>query len=254
MNASMNAPASDTELYAEIGRDVRRRAGGVVITLVMTSLMAVGFFNSMRMMHGSDFHVAVGTIVEVVKDPQSGETLMTSEFRDAAGTLHRDTQTAGYHYARGEPVVGQPIEYLYKNSEYTGELRGFPRADRILQWVFGLPMALFALMSVLASWYLSRKRALRRRLVGSGRREAGAGYAISRRSVPILTGNSGPVEMWRLEARYFEPERAEFVECHSDWQHSPLPELGPDSPVSPILLDPTRPGRYWLPVGALARP
>lgn len=243
-------PASDAELDAEIARDIRRRAGGVLICLIMVALMSIGVFNSIRMMHGSDFQVADGTIVEVKKGLQ-GETLMTSEFRDAAGNLHRDTQTDGYHYAPGEPVVGQSIEYLYKNLEHTGELRAFPRADRILQWVFGLPMALFALLSAGTSWFLLHRRALRRRLVRSGRREAGAGHTLARRTVPVLGGNTGPMEMWRLEARYFEPERAEFVECRSDWHHSQLPVLGPDSPLSPILLDPTKPGRYWLPVGAL---
>jgi hypothetical protein len=246
-DAPMTTLPDDEALYAEIGRDVRRRLPGVYICLIMAALLSIGVFNSMSMMHNdSDYTAVDGRIVAVGRDPESGELLMTSEFTDAQGAVHRDTQTDGYHYAPGDPEVGQRIEYLYR-VRY-GELHAFPRADRILQWVFGAPAAFLALFGAGAAWFLLRKRALRRRLVREGRRETGQAPSIRRRTLVLPTGNNvQAIAMWRLEARYFEPTQAAFVDCHSEWQHGVEPAL-PENASPLILVDPQRPSRYWLPV------
>lgn len=246
----------DDIYYAELGRDLRRRLPGVYIFVVLAGLLSLGVFYSIPMMHGaSDFSKADGRIVAVARDPASGELEMTSEFTDADGVTHRDTQTDGYHYAPGDPKVGQSIEYLYKRSELTGDLHAFPRADRILQLVFGLPAAFVTLLAVATTWFLLRRRNYRRRLLREGRREVGQMHAIAQKSVTIPIGPAAntPIHQWRLEARYFEASLGGFVDAHSDWMPAPAPELRSDAPMPPIFVDPQRPERYWLPVGALGK-
>jgi hypothetical protein len=207
------------------------------------------------MMHSGDTEAAMGRIVAVTTDPDNGETLMTSEFTDASGVTHRDTQTAGYHYAPGEPEVGQAIEYLYIRSDYAGELHAYPRADRILQVAFGVPMLFMVLMAMGGAWLVLRQRNLRRRLLRSGRRERAHAPSIRRRQLAFPIGNRvETAPMWRLEARYFEPTRSEFVDCHSDWQVTAAPSLDAQATALFILVDASRPSRYWLPVGAWGVP
>jgi hypothetical protein len=243
----VTALPDDAALYAEIGHDVRRRMPGVYICLVVAALMSIGVFKSLPMMHGDDDYTAVDArIVDVRRDPEKGGLLMTSEFTDARGAVHRFTETDGYHYAPGDPEVGQTIEYLYR-VRY-GEMRAFPRADRILQWVFGAPAAFLALFGGSAAGLLLRKRSLRRGLVREGRRETGQALSIRRRTLVLPTGNNvQAIGMWRLEARYFEPSQSAFIECHSEWQHGVEPALA-DGATTTILVDPQRPSRYWLPV------
>lgn len=250
--------SDDAIYYTEISRDLRKRYAGVWLCLVMAALLSIGVFYSVPMMHGSDdFAAADGTIVEVWRD-QSGELQMTSEFKDAEGVVHRDTKDEHYHYAKGDPQVGQSISYFYRRSELTGDQRAFPRADGILKLVFGVPMAFMLLVAAGGFWFLQHKRNFRRRLVREGRREVGQMPAIVHRSITIPVGAAAgqPIDMWRLQARYFEPTRGEFVDCHSDWMGAPFsaPELTPDTPLPPIFVDPGNPKRYWLPVGALAMP
>lgn len=246
----------DDVYYAELERDRRRRMPGVYLFFGFAALLSLGVFYSMSMIHGaSDFSKAEGRIVAVTRDPESGELEMTSEFTDAQGVTHRDTQAEGYHYAIGDPEVGQSIEYLYKRSELTGDLRAFPRADRIMQLVFGLPSAFCVLLGSAGLWWLQRRRNYRRRLLREGRREAGQMHAIALKSVTIPVGAAAntPMHMWRLDARYFEPSLGGFVDAHSDWLPAPAPELRADLPMPPIFVDPERPSRYWLPVGALGK-
>lgn len=248
--------SDDALLLAEIARDARRRDLGVWLCLGMALLLAVGVFYSTRMMHGpGPWHASDGTIVAVWRD-ESGELQMTSEFTDAEGAKHRETESEGYHYKPGDPEVGQTIEYFSKRSERTGDLQAFPRADRILQWVFGVPMAFMLVMGAGSLWLDLRKSAYRRRLLREGRREPGQMHAIAHRtiSIPVGAAANTPIVQWRLEARYFEPTAGGFVDCHSDWIPAPAPELQPDTPLPPIFVDPANPKRYWLPVGALAVP
>jgi hypothetical protein len=241
-------------LDAEIARRFRQRMKGVYIAVVAALLFSVGVVFSLPMMHEAGLSTAEGRIVAVTTDPQTGETLMTSEFADATGTRHRDTETAGYHYAPGEPEVGQRIDYAYK-WHATGDLSAFPRADGLLRWVFAVPTALFVAMTGLLLWIVLRQRNLRRRLARHGRREAGQAPRIRHRTLVLPTGNSvHAMQMWRLEARYFEPTRAEFVECHSDWEGPPAPVLADGAPLPVILVDPGNPKRCWLPLGPLLPP
>src|SRR5687767_1242847 len=122
----------------------------------MALVMSAGVLYSTRMMHGpGPWHASDGTIVAVWRD-DSGELQMTSEFSDADGVRQRDTQSEGYHYKPGDPEVGQSIEYFSRRSGLTGDLQSFPRADRILQWVFGVPMAFMLLMGAGVVWLLLR--------------------------------------------------------------------------------------------------
>src|SRR4249919_133928 len=249
-SASTNAIA-DAELFAEIGRHCRQRMIGVYLSGAFALLMLAGLSYSKRLAHGDGWSEADGRIVAIGKDPSNGEDTMTSEFADANGTLHRDTQDFGYHYASGDPQIGQSIEYLYKTSELTGDFVSVPRADWILKWMFGVPAAIFVPMTSLFVWIILRQRNFRRWLVRHGRREPGEQCAMAHRTVPF----SNNVQMWRLDARYFEPTRFEFVDCHSDWQTPPEPApLEANTVLPPILVDPARPARYWLPVGMLATP
>jgi hypothetical protein len=250
----VTTPPDDALLFAEIDRHARQRFVGVVILAVAAALFSLGVVFSVPMVHSGHPTAAMGTIVAVEKDA-AGETWMTSEFTDAEGHTHRDRQTRAYHYARGEPEVGQPIEYFYERSARTGDLHIYPRGDRFLQWIFGVPTALFALLAVGAAWLVLRQRNLRRRLVRFGRRELAQAPSIRQRTLvlPAAGNRAQAVPMWRLQARYFEPTRSEFVDCHSEWQGTPVPELDGAIAMPPILVDPDHPRRYWLPVGALAR-
>ncbi len=241
----------DAALLAEIDRNLRRRLVGVYIALVGAALLSLGVVFSVPMVHSGNPVAADGTIVAVEKDA-AGETWMTSEFTDADGGTHRDRKTQGYHYAPGPPVVGQDIEYFYEHKALTGDMHMYPR-DRFLQWAFGGPMAFLLLVAVLAAWLLVRQRQRRRQLVRTGRREIAQAVTIRHRTLLLPAGNRWQeLAMWRLQARYFEPTRSEFVDCHSDWQAAPAPDLDKGTPLPPILVDPDRPGRYWWPVGVQA--
>jgi len=236
----------DAALYAEIDRDLRRRRIGVWILLVFAALLALPLPWTMAMMHGDDDYAVVdATIVAVERDPASGELRMTSEFADASGTVHRETETEGYHYAPGPPRVGQRIEYLYRTSDRTGEVVAFPRADRFLQWTFGVPAAVLGLFGLGFGAWLLRLRRQRERLVRVGLRLPAQAPRVRHRAL-VLPARHGdvPVRMWRLEARYFEPSRSEFIDCHGDWQQPPAPDA---PPAATVLVDPERPMRYWLP-------
>lgn len=247
----MTTALDEKALFAEIGRSFRRRFIGVYLSLAMAALFSLGIVFSVPMMHSGHPTAAMGTIVAVEKD-DAGETWMTSEFTDADGVTHHDRETRGYHYAPGEPKVGQHIEYFYERSARTGDMHMYPRADRILQIAFGIPTAILLLMAGLVAWLVLRQRALRRRLVRIGRREIPQAPTVRQKSFVLPAGNRMPsVAMWRLEARYYETTRSEFVPVHSDWQHSVAPELNKASALVPILIDPERPRRYWLPVGSL---
>lgn len=242
----------DAALFAEIGRNLRRRLVGVYIALVGAALLSLGVVFSVPMMHGGNPVAAEGTIVAVEKDA-AGETWMTSEFTDARGATHRDRKTQGYHYASGPPVVGQRIEYFYERKALTGDMDMYPRGDRILQWAFGAPMAFLLLFAALAAWFLVNQHQRRRQLVRTGRREIAQAVTIRHRTLVFPTGNRWQeLAMWRLDARYYGGARGGFVDCHSDWQAPPAPDLDRGTPLPPILVDPDSPGRYWWPVGVPA--
>jgi len=81
--------ASDTELYAEIGRHCRQRLIGVYLLFGAALLLSLGVFNSQRMMYSAELVAAEGVIVAVGKDANNGEPTFTAEFTDAAGVKHR---------------------------------------------------------------------------------------------------------------------------------------------------------------------
>jgi hypothetical protein len=170
---------------------------------------------------------------------------MVSEFTDSNGVVHRDRETDGYHYAPGDPQVGQRIAYAYRYSEQTGDIVTFVRADVLLQWVFGVPAAFLGALALVLSWHIARQRALRRRLVRTGRREKGQAPAIRHREFAV---QSQVVRSWRIEASWFEPTRTAFVLARSDWQNTPAPEVDPKSLAPLILVDAEHPARHWLPI------
>jgi len=240
----------DNVLRAEIVRQARFRTPG----LWLITLFALFFFGLMPftfpMMHYQKGTTDVdATIVEVGRDPQSGEILMTSEFTDADGKAHRDTQTSSYHYAIGEPEVGQQVDYTYWHNKLSGDIISSPRADSMLKWMFGSAGTVLAIGAILVGVYVDRHRRLRLRLIKSGRRERGARYAIEAKTTVITIKTTIIIHQWRLTARYFEESLTAFKDCHSDWQPGLPPERLDNLTVPMILVDAADPRRYWLPVG-----
>ena len=246
------------QLKQEIATQVSHRRLGFWLALLFAAFVFGLLPFTFRMMHSYDDAVMVDArIIAVDRDPASGETRMTSEFIDLTGKAHRATESAAYHYAPGEPEVGQKIAYFYR-PDAAGDIYGTPRADGLLKWLFGGAGALLALIASALAWYVGRHRRLRRRLLSNARAVPGAAYGIQSRTIVIPTKYSQTVvHTWRLKARCFDPERAEFVDYDSDWHRGVMPELPAGVTVTPVLFDPGNPRRYWLPVGellALAKP
>jgi hypothetical protein len=237
----------DSGWYAEIEGRRRRRFRGVYLLLAFAALMAVGFANTQRMMHDGDLRPASATIV-ALGTGSSGEPTMTSRFQDADGAWHTDTQPASYHYARGEPRVGETVDYLYGIKPISG-FYAVPRADAPLRWLFGAVALLFALLGAGAAWLILRERNYRRRLLATARREPLAAARLGERAYSLPAGAAGTqrVALWRLEGRYFDPAAGEYVDCASDWQPAPAPADFDPARAPPVFVDPLAPSRYWLP-------
>jgi hypothetical protein len=247
----MNAGEDDRRWYEEIERRLTQRFRAVYLLVTMAALFGFGVMNTQRMMHDASLLPAQGTVVALGTD-SAGEPTFTATFVDAEGNWHRDTQGYGYWYGRGEPQVGAPIAYLYGVKPISGDFYAVPRGDGILKWVFGLAAAGFALLGVLAGMVIMREHDTRRALVRGGERLPLQMPSIRRMRVEVPTGAAGARggDLWRLEGRVFDAARGEYVECASDWQQPPPPELDL-SQVPPLLVDPSHPGKRWLPVGAL---
>jgi|GEM_PF-1549413 len=242
----------ENALRAEIARQVRLRSPGLWLSAIGALVFFTLTFFTYGMMHYQKNTTTVdASVVAVERDSKRNEILMTSEFVDTDGKRHRDTQTSRYHYARGEPEVGQRITYLYWRSERTGELGSTPRADGILKWIFGSASAVFAITSVLAFAYINRHRRLRLRLIASGRRERGTAYAIESKTITIAIKVTHIIHQWRLNARYFENSQSGFKDCHGDWEPGLAPDRLDGLAVPMILVDENDPSRYWLPTGEL---
>jgi len=166
----MDAVADERRWYREIERRLAARFRGVYLTLGFAALMAFGFANTQSMMHDGSLLPVTATVVALGTD-SSGEATMTSAFVDAEGNWHRDVQPASYHYARGEPRIGDSIDYLYGIHPATNSFYAVPRADGILKWFFGLPAALFALVGVGPLMIILGQR--HRRQMGRHRRTGG---------------------------------------------------------------------------------
>jgi hypothetical protein len=241
---------TDAAHLAEIPTDARRRPPGIWIAAAGAVLLAMPVPFSLAMVHGEGLTPVEGRIVAVGKDPESGETMMDVDV-PIDGVVHRDRETAAYHYAPGEPTVGEPIAYAYRVSDATGDVLLYARADGLLRWVFGVPAAFLALLAGGMAVFLARRRKRHTALVAHGLRMPAQGARLRHRSLvlPAGGGRSQAVQQWRLEASFFEPQRAAFVECRSDWRPAPAPEsveaLGPIE----IHVDPADPSRHWLPVG-----
>lgn len=245
----------DAALRAEIARHFRKRLQVFYLAAAAAVLCLVGVAYSFDMMHPRGAIPVTATIIAVDRDAGSGETWMTSEFVDDKGVVRREREASSYHYVRGEPTVGERIEYVHWFGEHSGEIRASPRADRILQWIFGIPALLFGAMATGVASLAWRQRLLRHRLLATGRHEPATAHVIIEKAVTLPGGKSGPqrIQLWRLQARYFEATLPGFRDCHSDWQPAPAPLLREDSLLSPILLDPANPKRYWLPLGQLVK-
>jgi hypothetical protein len=247
----MDAGDDDRRWFEEIERRLTQRFRGVYIAIFFAGVCGFALVNTQRMMHDAALLPVTATIVALGAG-SGGEPTMTSAFVDAEGNWHRDTQPASYHYARGEPRVGESIEYLYGVKPATGDFYAVPRADGTLKWLFGVAGGLLALAGIAFGAVVLREHDARRALVRAGQRLALETPRIGfrRMTLPRGAGGSQLVELWRLEGRAYDRARGEYIECASDWQQPPPPTLDP-SRLPPLLLDPARPSRYWLPVGAL---
>ena len=248
----MDAGDDDRRWLDEIGRRFATRMHGVYLCLGAAALFGLGLANTQRMLHEPGMLPAQATIV-ALGTGSSGEPTFTATFADAEGNWHRDTQEYSYHYARGEPRVGEQLDYLYIVKPETDYFQAAPRADGILQWLFGVPVAFFVLLGIVLGVVIMREHNARRALVRSGQRVPVQMPRLGFRSLVLpakYTSGSTHVELWRLEGRVYDASAGEYVDCASDWQQPPPPELEL-SRVPPLLVDPARPSRRWLPVGAL---
>lgn len=247
----MGAGDDDRRWYEEIERRLTERFRGVYLAFAAAALFGFGVMNTQPLMHDAALLPATATIVSLGTDSR-GEATFTATFMDAGGNWHRDTQPASYHYAPGEPRVGDKVEYLYGEGLATGQSYAVPRADGILKWFFGVPAALFTLFGVVAGVVVLREHDARRALVRAGRRLPLQMPRIGHRRVSLPAGGAGTVTLdtWRLEGRVFDEAAGEYVDCASDWQQPPPPQLDL-AQVPPLLVDPLQPRKRWLPVGAL---
>lgn len=248
----MDAGDDPRRWLEEIERRLTLRFRGVYILVTFAALFGFGLMNTQRLMHEPGLLPAEGTVVELGTS-SNGEPTFTTTFQDAEGTWHRETETWAYHYARGNPYVGEKIDYLYGIKPASGDFYAVPRGDGWLKWMFGLPAALFALLGIGAGTLIMREHNTRRALVREGERVPLEMPRIGRMTVSVPTGAAGERggELWRLEGRVFDAQRSEYVEIASDWQQPPPPPELVLSQVPPLLVDPKRPKRRWLPVGAL---
>jgi hypothetical protein len=250
-----NIPNEDLAWLEELRRRRRQRLPGVYLCLGFAALMLLGYCNSLRMAHGAGFTPVTGTIV-ALGTGSSGEPTMTSEIRLPDGSVHRETEETSYHYARGEPRIGESIDYIYRRSPYgTGDMQLWVRGDWILRWMFGPAAAVMGAFGMILLGVILRQHARRRELIRSGERVPIELPRIGHRRI-VLPGSAGPVQVdtWRLEGRVFDPQACEYVEVASDWLQPPAPESLDPALVPPLLVDKARPSRRWLPVGALWRP
>jgi len=233
----------------EIERRLTQRFRAVYLLITMAALFGFGVMYSQRMVHGASLRAAQGSVV-ALGTSSTGEPTFTTAFVDAEGNWHRETESYGYWYHRGKPYVGAPIEYMY-GIKY-GDFYAEPRGDHMLKWLFGVPAGLFALFGILAGVVIMREHDTRRALVRGGQRVPLQMPRIGHRHVTLPGGPAGPAsfDLWRLEGRVFDAGAGEYVECASDWQQPPPPELDL-SRVPPLLVDPAQPRKRWLPVGAL---
>jgi hypothetical protein len=239
----------------ELRRRRRQRLPGVILCAAFVALMLAGYCNSIRLMHGKGFTPVTGTIV-ALGTGSSGEPTFTAEVRLPDGSVHRDTSETSYHHARGEPRIGEAIDYIWRVSPYgTGDMQVWVRGDVVLKWMFGPAAAIMGAFGSIGLILILKQHAQRRELVRSGERVRIEMPRIGHRSIALPAGAAGSVRVdtWRLEGRVFDPQAGEYVEVASDWQQPPAPETLDTALLPPLLVDKARPGRRWLPVGALWR-
>jgi hypothetical protein len=59
------------------------------------------------------------------------------------------------------------------------------------------------------------------------------------------------IPLWRVEASWFDPDRAQFIACHGEWEKDAPP--ADDATLAPVILvDPRKPSRYWLPTSPVS--
>jgi hypothetical protein len=243
---------TDAELLGEIAKDARRRRIAAWIAALSAAALAIAAAHSLRLTHGPGLTPVEGRIVAVGRDAQSGEAVMDIEV-PVAGVMHRERETAAYHYAPGEPTVGEAIPYAYRISEATGDPVLYTRADGLLRWGFGGAAAFLGVLALGLAAFVSRQRRLRTFLVAHGLRLPAQGARVRERTLVLpVNGGARTVRQWRLEASFFEPGRAAFVECASEWRPAPAPASIDALPVAVVLVDPADPSRHWLPAGAPA--
>jgi hypothetical protein len=251
-----NVTPEEQSWLDELRRRRRQRLWGVYLCAAFVALMLAGYFNSIRLVHGKGFTPVTGTIV-ALGTGSSGEPTFTAEVRLPDGSVHHDTEETSYHHARGEPRVGEGIDYIYRPSPYDSrDVQVWVRADFILKWMFGPAAAIMGLFGSGALIRILRQHSQRRALVRGGERVLVELPQVGHRSItlPAGAGNIVRVDTWRLEGRVFDPDAGEYVEVASDWQQLPAPESFDAASVPPLLVDRAKRSRRWLPVGALWRP
>jgi len=249
-----NIASAEQAWLDELRRRRRQRMPSVYLCAAFAALMLAGYANSLRLMHGPGFTPVPGRIV-ALGTGSSGEPTMTSEVRLPDGSTYRDTQATSYHYARGEPRVGEAIDYIYRPGPYSGEPQVWVRGDGVLKWMFGPAAAVMGAFGLACLVGILRQHARRRDLIRDGERVAVELPRVGHRHVAIPGGAAGALQfdLWRLEGRVFDPAQGEYVEVASDWQQPPAPAALDPAQLPPLLVDPARKRRWW-PVGTLWGP
>jgi hypothetical protein len=148
--------------------------------------------------------------------------------------------------------VGDRIEVVHWKSAVDGEqqMDVVSRDDVLGKRIFygfavftaGFPLLMLAV--------LLRQQGWRRRLLREGIRIAGTQPSVQHRVLPLGPG----IAQWRLCLRHYDERAFAWCDVHSDWLAGPPPELADGATLPPILRDPRRPRRTWIPAAGLARP
>lgn len=229
--------------------DIRKRLRRDLFFLSPLVLIALGLAYALYFdgwLDGRPGHARTTTaeVVEVVAAQDGGDTVVHFVYLDRSG----DPQAATREYDVPPALKpGDRIEFSYVVG-YDDSARPVTDGDRLQHRILGSLLAL-VLVCFLGMLAFSLRRFLKRRyLLVHGRREPGQGAEIE----VMQFAFKGQVQpMWRLLMKRFDPGRAAWLECRSDWQPGEAPVLAPDTELPPILVDPRDSSRHYLPTGEL---
>ena len=230
--------------HADVVRRLRRDLLALSPLLLMAIALAWAMFHEEWMLGqpGRTRDVRA-EVVEV--SPASGDGVVVDlVYLDPAG----DPRSLQREYAeRPDLAPGDLVEIRYV-AGVAESARPLTDGDRLFSRLMGGLLAFVLLALAVIGGFALRRYTRRRHLLRHGRHEAGQGGRIE---TTQFTFKNATQPMWRLHLKRFEPARAEWIDCRSDWQAGLAPVLAADTELPPVLVDPRDPARHWLPVGVL---